>query len=158
MELILDRKYKKSAYTIGRLYIKNGTELTLFSNTMEDTDRGLDQKMSLAEIKKIKQKSVTAIPTGRYEITIDVVSPKYSKRKQWVDFCGARMPRLLNVPGYEGVLIHPGNTAKDTDGCILPGSNDKVGMVCNSTMYFKKLYGLMKDAKKRGEKIFIEIL
>ena len=76
-----------------------------------------------------------------------------------MQFCQAYMPRLLNVPGYDGVLIHPGNSASDTEGCIIPGKNDKVGWVSNSTNYFKELYNKMKIASKsRGEKITIEIV
>ena len=59
----------------------------------------------------------------------------------------------------DGVLIHPGNSASDTEGCIIPGKNDKVGLVSNSTNYFKELYNKMKIASKsRGEKITIEIV
>ena len=69
------------------------------------------------------------------------------------------MPRLLNVPGYDGVLLDPGNSASDTEGCIIPGKNDKVGWVSNSTNYFKDLYNKMQIASKsRGEKITIEII
>ena len=76
-----------------------------------------------------------------------------------MQFCQAYMPRLLNVPGYDGVLIHPGNSALDTEGCIIPGKNDKVGWVSNSTNYFKDLYNKMKIAiKSRGENITIEII
>ena len=56
------------------------------------------------------------------------------------------MPRLLNVPGYEGVLIHAGNTQKDTEGCILVGQNKVVGQVINSQATWKALYTeLLKD-------------
>lgn len=159
MELLLDRKYKKLKYTIGLLSIKNEktNKFEFFSNTLEDTDRGLVQSMPIDTIRKIKQKSVTAIPTGRYEIALNVVSPKYTKKQQWVQFCGAKMPRLLNVPGFDGILMHPGNTPADTDGCLLPGKNDKPGWVSNSTTYFKQLYTKMKEAVNKGEKIFITI-
>lgn len=159
MELLLNRKYKKLNYTIGLLSIKNEqtNQFEFFSNTLEDTDRGLNQSMQIDTIRKIKQKSITAIPTGRYEIVLNVVSPKYSSKQQWVDFCGAKMPRLLNVPGFDGILIHPGNTASDTDGCLLVGKNDKPGWVSSSTVYFKQLYTKMKEAVNNGEKIFITI-
>lgn len=159
MELILDRKYKKLDYTIGNLYIvdKKTSKSVFFSNTLEDTDRGLTQTMSITQLKSIKKKSITAIPKGRYEITLDVVSPKYSKKPAFVTFCNAKMPRLLNVPAYDGVLIHSGNSAKDTDGCILVGKNDKKGWVSNSTNTFKLLYNKMLEAKKSGEKIYISI-
>lgn len=153
MNLKLVRKWKKPEYTVGQLYVDG----KFFSNTIEDTDRGLKQSMSLDEIKKLKKAGITCIPSGTYQISIDVVSPKYAKKPSMVAFNNAKMPRLLSVPGYEGVLIHPGNSAKDTEGCILPGKNDKVGWVSNSTAYFKDLYNKMKNARSRGESITIMI-
>ena len=67
------------------------------------------------------------------------------------------MPRLENVPGYVGVLIHPGNTAEETEGCILVGKNDIVGKVTKSKDYFLQLYNKMYLAYKKGEKITITI-
>lgn len=153
MEIKIDRKWKKSSYTISNLYV-DGIKLC---NCLEDTDRGLTSSMALSEIKKIKVKTATAIPSGRYQITINIVSPKYSKKSTFVQYCGAKMPRLLNVPGFDGVLIHPGNTNKDTDGCLLPGKNDQVGKVTNSTYWWKLLYSKMKEAKSKGESIWITI-
>ena len=71
---------------------------------------------------------------------------------------GGKMPRIVNVPGYEGVLIHPGNTALDTLGCVLVGRNTKVGQLTQSRDTFKALYVKMLAAHKRGEKITIEIV
>lgn len=61
-------------------------------------------------MKKIK--GDTAIPTGIYNITLTVTSSKYSNfnKYPYAKFCNGKMPRLLNVPGYEGILIHAGNT------------------------------------------------
>lgn len=67
------------------------------------------------------------------------------------------MPRLKNVPGYEGVLIHPGNTALDTLGCVLVGRNTKVGQLTNSRDTFRALYNKMQVAHKAGEET-IEIV
>ena len=89
---------------------------------------------------------------------MDVVSPKYKAVKWYDDLCGGKMPRLEGVPGFDGILIHPGNTALDSWGCLLPGKNTKVGQVTASRETFKVLYGKMKDAHDRGEKITIEIL
>lgn len=149
MKLTLKRTAKKPTYTIGKLYIDN----VYFCDTIEDTDRGLYQGQDLALIKKIKINSKTAIPRGTYKITLNVVSPKYSKKKIYQDICKGRVPRLLNVPGYEGVLIHIGNTADDSSGCILVGENKQVGKVLNSTETFRKLYNKIKGQ----ENLTIEI-
>ncbi len=149
MKLTLKRTAKKPTYTIGKLYIDD----VYFCDTIEDTDRGLYQGQDLALIKKIKINSKTAIPKGTYKITLNVVSPKYSKKKIYQDICKGRVPRLLNVPGYEGVLIHIGNTADDSSGCILVGENKQVGKVLNSTETFRKLYNKIKGQ----ENLTIEI-
>lgn len=138
LNIRIDRIAKKSTYTIGKLYL-NGV---YFCDTLEDTDRGLYQGMLLQKIKDLKIKGATAIPKGKYKVTMNVVSPKFSKRATY-QFCQGKLPRLLNVDGYEGVLIHIGNTAKDTEGCILVGQNKVVGQVINSTVTFKKLYAEM---------------
>ena len=138
LNIRIDRIAKKSTYTIGKLYL-NGV---YFCDTLEDTDRGLTQGMPLQKIKDIKVKGATAIPKGKYKVTMNVISPKFSRRATY-QFCQGKLPRLLNVDGYEGVLIHIGNTAKDTEGCILVGQNKVVGQVINSTVTFKKLYAEM---------------
>ena len=153
MELKLNRIARKNGYTIGRLSI-NGK---YFSDTLEDSDRGLSSSMSLDVLKKKKLPHITAIPTGKYQITMDVISPRFSKSKFYQQFGEGRVPRLLNVPAYQGVLIHCGNTAKDTDGCILVGKNTKVGMVLDSKQTYTNLYPLLEAAAKRKENIFITI-
>ena len=153
MELTLRRIAKQNGYTIGRLYIDG----KYFSDTLEDVDRGLDSSMSLDVLKKKKLAHITAIPTGRYQITMDVISPRLSRSNFYKQYGGGRVPRLLNVPAYEGVLIHCGNTAKDTDGCILVGKNTKVGMVLDSKITYSKLYPILEAASKCKERIFIKI-
>jgi hypothetical protein len=153
MELKLRRIARKNGYTIGHLYV-NGI---YFSDTLEDVDRGLSSKMSLDELKRKKLAHITAIPTGRYQVTMNVVSPKMSRSNFYKQFGGGRVPRLLNVPAYEGILIHCGNTAKDTDGCILIGKNTKAGMVLDSKITYSNLYPLLEATSKRNEKIFITV-
>ena len=153
MELIVERKYKKQSYTIGNLYIDG----VFFSNTLEDADRGLDNSMSEDMIRMLKKPSITAIPRGTYEITLDVVSPKYSKVQFYKDVCNGKVPRLKNVKGFDGILIHAGNTDKDSSGCLLVGQNKVKGQVLNSKETFKQLYQLLQDGKSRGEKIVIKI-
>ena len=99
----------------------------------------------------------TAIPYGTYEITMKVKSPKFSQKAAYA-FCGGYLPRLLNVPEFEGILIHIGNYPKDTEGCILVGKNTVVGAVMDSTATFRSLYPILKSASDRGEKIIIEIV
>ena len=138
MKLELKRIARKDKYTIGHLYI-NGK---YFCDTLEDPDRGLASSMSNSQIAIKKIKGDTAIPTGLYKITLNVTSSKYSNfsKYPYAKFCNGKMPRLLNVPGYEGILIHAGNTQKDTEGCILVGMNRQVGKVLDSQKTFKKLY------------------
>ena len=153
MDLLLKRIAKKNGYTIGKLYINNA----YFCDTLEDVDRGLSSSMSNDILKYKKLAHITAIPTGRYQVTMDVVSPRLSKSAFYKQYGGGRVPRLLNVPAFEGILIHCGNTAKDTDGCILVGKNTQVGMVLDSKNTYSKLYPLLEATSKRGEKIFITI-
>ena len=149
MELTLKRIARKEKYTIGRLYIDG----KYFCDTIEDKDRGLSQDFPITVNKTKKKYGVTAIPVGRYRVTLDVVSPKFSKKTAY-QFCGGRLPRLVNVPAFDGVLIHIGNTANDTDGCILVGKNTQVGKVLESTVTFRALYEILKRAT---DKIYINI-
>lgn len=152
MELKLKRIAKKSTYTIGRLYIDEA----YFCDTIEDTDRGLRQYEGEAACKKKKIKGVTAIPTGRYRLTLGVYSQRFGKQEKY-NFTGGFLPRLVDVPAYEGVLIHIGNTAKDTEGCIIVGQNKVRGMVIKSRETFEALYAKIKEAKVSGEEVWINI-
>ncbi len=154
MRLLVERLWKKEDYTIGKLYVDG----EFLCNTLEDKDRGLSNTMPLAEIAKQKKAGITAIPTGTYNVRMDIVSPRYSGKEWYARNCnGSRMPRLENVPGFEGILIHPGNTDADTFGCILVGKNDVKGMVTKSKEYFLQLYKMLHAAYKRGERIEIII-
>lgn len=153
MLLTLHRRYKGAEYTIGSLSVDG----QYFCDTLEDTDRGLTSEMTAKQIARKKVYGKTAIPTGKYEITIDQVSPKYASRATYKAIKG-KLPRLLNVIGFTGILIHAGNSADDTSGCILCGQNLAKGKVLNSTITFYKLYPLLQRAKGYGEKIYIEII
>lgn len=142
MELLLKRIAKKNKYTIGNLYV-NGE---WFCNTLEDTDRGLTQDMPLEEIKKIKVYGKTAIPTGTYKVNMSIISPKF-KSRVWAKPYNGMIPRLENVPGYEGILLHPGNSAEDSIGCILPGYNTVKGKVTQSQDTFHKLMAILTKEK-----------
>jgi hypothetical protein len=99
--------------------------------------------MPLSEIKRIKVQDKTAIPAGTYRA---IVNTSPSKKRL--------LPRLLDVPGFEGILIHRGNTENDSSGCIIVGENKVVGKVTNSTGYELKLVELLKNVKE----ITIEIV
>ena len=149
MELNIKRIARRETYTVGRLYIDG----KYFCDTLEDKDRGLRQDMPIAVIRATKRKGITAIPTGRYRMTLAVQSPKFSKRATY-QFCNGYLPRLINVPGYDGVLIHIGNTAMDTEGCLLVGRNTQVGKVLDSRKTFIELYDRLLGAK---DDIYIKI-
>lgn len=152
MNIVIDRKWKKGTYTIGNLYI-NGV---LFSNTLEDKDRGLTSSMTLEEISKKKIYGQTAIPSGTYEVKMTYSSRFHSRA--WGKKYGGKVPELINVKGFGGVRIHPGNKAADTLGCILVGKNSAIGMVTNSqTYYFKLLDDYIVPAVKKGEKVTLTI-
>jgi len=154
MKLTLNRRYKCNGYTVGTLYADG----VRFCDTLEDADRGLASGMSIEEINRKKLKSITAIPTGTYTVTLDVKSPKFGNRRFYKKLCGGKLPRLLDVKGFDGVLIHCGNTAKDTDGCILVGENKVKGQVINSQAVFTRLYECLANARKAGGEITIEIV
>lgn len=152
MELVLKRTFKGPKYTIGHLYINGAYEC----DTLEDVDRGLTDSMSVTEIAAKKVYGQTAIPTGTYKIDMNTVSPKF-KDRSWAKFCKGKLPRLVDVKGYSGVLIHVGNKAEDTLGCILVGDNKIKGQVINSTSTFQQLYHEMLKASVKGELITIKI-
>lgn len=153
MKLKVDRRFKGDEYTIGSLYIDG----VFFCDTLEDVDRGLKQNTSLDEIKRVKVQHKTAIPRGEYEVTLKVKSPRFSQKEQY-KFCEGYLPRLKNVPGFDGILIHIGNKPEHSSGCILVGENKVKGQVNNSTTIFKKLYEKLKKASDNNEKITIEIV
>lgn len=152
MNITIKRIFKGDKYTIGKLYVNGIYEC----DTLEDTDRGLTEDSPLSEIQSKKVYGETAIPTGTYKIDMNTVSPKF-KDRSWAKFCGGKLPRLIDVPGYSGVLIHVGNKPADTLGCILVGDNKIKGQVINSTSTFQELYSLMLKAKVAGEEITITI-
>ena len=151
MELILERIAKRKTYTIGRLYIRRqvvdeylpGTADDYFCDTLEPTWRDYEHGA-------YKVKGRSAIPEGRYAVVISW-SPKF---KQW-------LPILLGGPDFnrkwQGIRIHAGNTAKDTEGCILVGQNREVGKVLDSRKWLNELKQKIVEAKDRGEAVWLTI-
>lgn len=141
MKLTLKRIALKPTYTIGKLYIDDN----YFCDTLEDTVRDLnkDGKFDNGE-EKIKGK--TAIPYGTYEITTNIVSQRF-KNRVWAKPYGGKIPRLINVPSFDGVLLHPGSSAEDTSGCLLVGKNTIVGRLTDSQKTFHALMQKIKNQK-----------
>lgn len=140
MKVRIERKWKKDGYTVGRVYIDD----VFFCNSMEDKDRGLRQDMSVGEISRLKVDGVTAIPTGKYKVSM-TYSPKYKRE----------MPHVMNVKGFTGIRIHSGNTAADSEGCILLGNNNRVGWISNSRETCKRFEQMLINA---GETCDLEII
>ena len=164
MEIIIRRTALKDGYTIGNLYIlpeqaANEDSITptqtinkekavpeWFCNTMEPTARKLTSQMPQTVIRRHKIIGKTAIPTGRYRVLI-------TRSRRF----GRWLPLLLNVKGFEGIRIHPGNKPEDTQGCILLGFNHRKGYVLDSTQCVQQLMRRMTEAIEKGEKVFVEV-
>lgn len=154
MEIKIKRIARKAKYTIGKMYIDG----VYFCDTLEDKDRGLKQTMTDAEIKKLKVQNETAIPTGKYQLLLDVKSPKFGDRPFYVQTCKGCVPRIDNVPGFAGILIHCGNIDKDSSGCILVGENKVVGKVIYSQKTFTRLMSqYLNPARDIGVRVDITI-
>ena len=148
MKLTLKRIALKPTYTIGKLYIDDN----YFCDTLEDTVRDLNKNGKFDNGEK-KIKGETAIPYGTYEITTNVVSQRF-KNRVWAKPYGGKIPRLINVPSFDGVLLHPGSSSADTSGCLLVGKNTIVGRLTDSQKTFHMLMQKIKDQKN----LIIEII
>lgn len=142
MEIQVRRRYIGSDYTIGSMSV-NGE---YFCDTLEPVVRDIN-KNGKFDNGEVKINGKTAIPFGRYEVRLTM-----SSRFKRV------LPLLINVPNFEGVRIHRGNTVNDTAGCILVGENKVKGRVINSTGYEKKIVDLLRVCESRREISYIEIV
>ena len=132
MKITVERIFKGASYTIGRMYLDG----EYFCDTLEDAVRDFGDNGE----GKIYGK--TAIPTGAYDVILSH-SPKFKRM----------LPELLNVPYFEYIRIHAGNTDEDSHGCILVGENKVKGKVINSRKWENRLMGILKYE----EDILIEI-
>lgn len=140
-------------YTIGKLTIDGHS---FKCDTLEDVNRDINKNgiFDNTERKILKE---TAIPFGSYEITMNVVSPRFVQMPFYKDFCEGKLPRLLGVPHFSSILIHVGVHIGHTDGCILVGLNTIKGKLTDSKRIFKELYTIMKEASDANKKIMIHI-
>ena len=142
MELKLERRWLKNTHTVGKLFIDG----KWFCDTLEDKVADINKNGRFDGTER-KVYGETAIPYGTYKVSFGW-SPKF----------GRNLPRLLNVTAFSGILIHSGNTAKDSAGCILVGLNTEPGKLTRSRYYSDELNKLIDTAQRRGEPITIEII
>lgn len=149
MKLVLNRILKTNDYTIGELNV-DGTYLC---DTIEDRVRPLPETCPNTPKGigcKCKEKvyGKTAVPAGTYKVKLG-----YSNRFKRV------LPQVLSVPHFIGILIHTGNSNKDTEGCIIVGTWDgkTENWVSNSRVAFNKLMPLLQAATDKKEEITITI-
>lgn len=141
MKLELKRIALKPNYTIGKLFI-NGT---YYCDTIEDKVIDLNKNGKFDDgLTKVMHQ--TAIPYGTFKVVVNY-SPKFKRE----------LPRLLDVPYFEGILMHNGSDQNSSSGCIIVGENKTVGKVTNSTFYMNNLTARIKDAQNKGETTTITI-
>jgi len=139
MRLLLERVQLSSDCTIGSLQVDGDFECW----TLEDVVREVKGQ----PVASWKIPGQTAIPYGTYQIDI-TMSARFKRL----------LPILLNVPGFDGIRMHPGNVPANTDGCLLPGLDRHTGSVGRSQLAFDALFAKLRAAKSLGQKIFIEIV
>jgi hypothetical protein len=141
MDLVLRRRILTARSTIGALEVDGQFECL----TLEDQVRRDPNPATPANEAKIPGQ--TAIPAGKYRVIVN-----HSARFQRL------LPLLLDVPGFAGVRIHPGNTAEHTEGCILVGDEEGRDFIGNSRLAFNRLYPKIMAAFAKREPILLEIL
>ena len=124
MELTLVRKFTGPDCTIGELFVDGRFECF----TLEDVVRPGD-------IARVKVAGKTAIPPGTYAVEL-TMSARFKRV----------LPLLLNVPSFEGIRIHAGNTAQDTEGCILVGRERESNAVRGSRAALEPLLAKLQAA------------
>lgn len=155
MKIQVQRLYKKDTYTIGKMFIDG----KYFCDTLEDKDRGLNSSMLESQIKEIKVYGETAIPIGTYKIDMNTISPKFSKYPFYQEVCKGKIPRLIGVKGFNGILIHVADGYKGASlvqGCIGIGKNKIKGGLLEGKETFKKLYSILSSCN--NDQIEIEII
>ena len=139
MNLKLLRTQLDVDVTIGELYVDGKFQCWVCEDAVREIP-GLP-------VSEWKVPRMTAIPFGMYDVDV-TMSNRFK----------TELPLLLNVPGFEGIRIHPGNTVNDTEGCLLPGLDRLAKGVGRSRLAFNTLFADIKSAKQRGERILIHVL
>ena len=145
MELFVVRKHFKERYTIGKFYNEN----TYICDTLEDPIRDLKDLNHDGDFDDPGEGKIygdTAIPCGRYEVILTDL-PKLKRR----------LPLLLNVPGFTGILIHAGRNNKHTEGCILVGDNKRKGELENGPYFETTIRDMIDSVIAKFEKVYITI-
>ena len=152
ISLVLERKWKKSTYTIGRFYVEGA----YFGNSMEGKDRGMNKSWPLKTIELTKAHGRTAIPAGSYVVQL-THSPKFASRS-WGKSYNGLVPEIMDVPGFSGIRIRPLSTADDSLADIGIGENKYKGRIVYATRYYRDLMSnYLVPAHIRGEAITITI-
>lgn len=138
MEITVTRSESRKGATIGQMRI-DGVHLCF---TLEDEVR----EVKGTPVESWKVAGTTAIPRGRYQVIVNESSR-----------FGRIMPLLVNVPGFSGVRIHSGNTAADTEGCILVGLSTQANLVLQSKAAFEQFFKQLQAAILNGEKVYISV-
>lgn len=142
IELELNRIYFSPLYTISKLFVEG----RLWCDTIEDVNRDLNKDGDLLDEGETKVQDKTCIPFGRYEVIVNM-SGRFKRM----------LPRLLNVPHFDGILIHNGVDQTSSSGCIIVGENKEKGKVLNSRFWMNKLTDYLLAEQQKGHKIFITI-
>lgn len=127
-------------------------------DTLEGPSLGLRQSTPLSQIARVKAAWNCAIPAGRYRVMLGVRSPRFCDVPFYRDVCGGCVPRLLQVPGWAGILIHCGNKPADTRGCILVGDRNGLGRLVNSGARFRDLMQVLRAPSPSPSQLFIDII
>ena len=142
-ELLLQRRYFKDTYTIGKLSVDG----VPFCDVLEDKTRDLNHDGDLNDEGEGKVYGETAIPFGRYRVIVSY-SPKFNKR----------LPLLLDVPHFDGIRMHGGVHSGHTEGCLILGENKEKGKISNSKYYVDLLTSWIEMWQKKGDETWITIV
>jgi hypothetical protein len=147
VELALLRYYGTKGYTAGKLYINGDWHCNTLEDEVREPGVATKEKKPVSEWKKA---ATTAIPRGRYEIVLRY-SPRFKRETAY----------LLDVEGFSYILVHAGNKAEHTEGCILvgrPDGNDRDAWLGNSRVAEDAFTAYIRGEKNKGNRVFITVV